>query len=257
MAGGTVTFTFTDSCDDDGKNCTSTITPSGTLTGLTTSTSVTLAADADTIHMGSATSIGYTFRVHPEDHNGNSHAQYNIYDDGLNDYGLYNGQKRVTSDETLRAVNTPGYIKFTKADFAFQIELSDHNYFQLDPDDLINGNYSPTGTIEFDRDLLTVMKDDDFKFEIPFTFTSGGSRDTKLVFKTAKRPDAPGNPRAVKGDGQVSLTWDKHRRIWSGSTQESVSEYQIRQKKGSDSYSAGAPSVIPPMTATSATTSPA
>ncbi len=80
------------------------------------------------------------------------------------------------------------------------------------------------------------MNDDDFNIGIRFSFTSGGSADTTLAFKTAKRPDAPGNPRAAKGNGQVSLTWDKPRRIPSGSTMATVSGYQIRQKKGSGSY---------------------
>ena len=102
---------------------------------------------------------------------------------------------------------------------------------------LSSGNYTLSGTVEFDRSLSQVLNDNDFNVEINFALTANGSADTKVVFKTKTRPDAPKNLKAAQGDGQVMLTWDKPDDIPSSSTKVAISSYEVRSKTESGSYS--------------------
>ena len=254
IAAGTLTFTYTDACDDDGNNCESTITPSGTLTDLPVAlTFQNLVSSFDVLEMNyTAGEDAQLFRIYPSSAKGTSVGRRISSIDKLSINGVttdlpnitpaqlsYSGHKRrFEAGDSFSYVNTDDFPEVATSYFRLDTDIAANASLGYHKDSQ-SGNslsYGADDAVKFKGTLLSVLNDNDFNIDIKFSWTSAKNADNTVIFKTVTRPDKPKDFTATAGIGQVVLNWTAAPTIPSGSTKRTIKKYQIRQKAGNGSF---------------------
>ena len=249
IAAGTLTFTYTDACDDDGENCESTITPSGTLTDLPiVFVTRNLSSETDGLEINDTSGVDVQFfRIYPSTANGTGNGRRITSIDKLSINGVttdlpkitpaqltYSGHKSLTGSDSFSYVNTDDFPEVATGYFRLDTDKAANASLEHHKDSRSGNNlsYGAADAVKFKGTLQSVLNDNDFNINIKFSWTSAKNADNTVIFKTATRPDAVEDFKATAGIGQVVLSWTAAPTVPSGSTKKTVTKYQLRYAEG-------------------------